>query len=182
MRVPSAMRIPVPPHAADMPGRRALADMRRTGALRHAECIASRKAQQRPAMSCAMSGAPRSSARAPYQAHRARLLRVPYQAHRARLPTRHFQRTALICALRHVKRTTLICALRCAPFPTHRARLRHAPCPTHRVHLRRAPRPTYRVRLHCAPDQEYRVYLHRTHTYPHWPCTCIAANTAAAEL
>ncbi len=101
---------------------------------------------------------------------------APFPTHRAVCTTRHFQRTALVCATchvkqtalcaaRHIKRTVLICALRhvkrtmlCAPDQAHRAH------------------------LHCAPDQEYRVYLHRTHTYPHWPCICITANTAAAEL
>lgn len=160
MRVLSAMRIPVPPHGADMPGRRALADMRRTGALRHAECIASRKAQQRPAMSCAMSGAPRSSAHAPCQAHRARLRCTPFPTHRAHLLHAPWQayRAHLRFAPWQVYRAHLLRA----PRPTYNAHLRYVPCQAYCARLRHAPRPTYRVHLHHAPCQANRALRTRS--------------------
>ena len=193
MRVLSAMRIPAPPHAADMPGRRALADMRRTGALRHAECIASHKVQQRPAVFCAMSGAPRSSAsRAISSAPRSSALHTISNAPRSSAP-RAMQHTARICALRHGKCTALICsahrvqrttliyaafhvkrtALVCATRHVQRTaficttrHVKHRACAQINAPCSSAPAPCQRTAL-CAPDQEYRVYLHHTHT------TCI---------
>lgn len=210
MRVLSAMRIPAPPHAADMPGRRALADMRRTGALRHAECIASHKVQQRPAVFCAMSGAPRSSAsRAISSAPRSSALHTISNAPRSSAPRAmaSIPRASALCAMASVPRSS---APRTASNVQRSSTLRSmssvlrssAPRATSNVPRSSAPRamsskPRFAHQIKrtvlicalrhvkrtalCAPDQEYRVYLHHTHTYLHWPCTCIAANTAAAE-
>lgn len=89
----------------------------------------------------------------------------------------HIKRTAFICTTCHVKRTTLICAL------CHVKRNAFI-CSAHRVQRTTFICTTRHVKQTalCAPDQEHRVPLRRTHTYPHWPCTCITANTTAAEL
>ena len=147
--------------------------------------------------------------RAPYQAHRARLRCTPFPTHRAHLLHAPWQayRAHLRFAPWQVYRAHLLRA----PRPTYNAHLRCVPCQAYCARLRHAPRPTYRVHLHhapcqanraCAPDQAHRAHLRpapcqayralRTRSrvprlssphpyYLHWPCTCIAANTAAAE-